>query len=75
MNKDSATKIFMEYIEKEHKKIKILSIDEKKDRFLFEFCEEKEAPIDYPIISVMKNNGKIDELSFLNKKDRDIIYG
>lgn len=74
MNKDLATEIFMQYIKKKYDKVNILSIDEKKDRFLFEFSQGEDIPIDYPIISIMKSNGRIDELLFVNKKDRDIIY-
>lgn len=75
MTKKDATKKFLEYVRRDYKTVKIVSVDEKKDRFLFEFVEEKdEFPIDYPIISVMKENGETTALSFLNAKDRKIIY-
>ena len=76
MNKKEATEKFMEYAGKEYNDIKIVSIDERNDRFLFEFIEDgDDFPIDYPIISVMKTNGEIKELSFLKAEDRMIIYG
>lgn len=76
MNEKQATKIFHDYITKIYKEVEILSIKDKKERFLFEFCEKgDDCPIDYPIISVKKDSGKVDELSFINVYDRAIIFG
>ena len=75
MSKDKALSVFENYVGKKYKKVKVLSVIEKKDRFLFEFCEEDDSfPVDYPIISILKENGKTDELSFLSSDDRKIIY-
>jgi hypothetical protein len=76
MNEEQAKKIFYDYITKIYKEVDILSVKEKKERFLFEFCQKgDECPIDYPVISVNKDNGKVKELSFINTEDREIIFG
>lgn len=75
MTKADALKKCMSHIKKEYDDVVILSIVEKSDRFLFEFCEKNDDfPIDYPVISIKKKSGDIDELSFVNKKDREIIF-
>lgn len=56
--------------------MKILSIDEKKGAFLFEFFWiDDDFPVDYPAISVNKSDGSVMELDFTNADHRKIIYG
>lgn len=56
--------------------VKILSIDEKKGAFLFEFFWiDDDFPVDYPAISVNKSDGSVMELDFTNADHRKIIYG
>lgn len=76
MDEKQAIKIFYDYIKREYSSIEILSIKEKKAYFLFEFSQKgDDCPIDYPVIAVKKDNGKVRELMFTNADDREIIYG
>ena len=71
-----AKNIFTEDVKPIWGDVKILSIDEKKNAYLFEFSElDDDFPVDYPIISVNKADGSVMELIFTNKEHRKIIYG
>ncbi len=66
----------MEYVKPKWGDVKILSIDEKKGAFLFEFSWiDDDFPVDYPAISVNKSDGSVMELDFTNADHRKIIYG
>lgn len=66
----------MEYVKPKWGDVKILSIDEKKGAFLFEFSWiDDDFPVDYPAISVNKSDGSVMELDFTNTDHRKIIYG
>lgn len=66
----------MEYVKPKWGDVKILSIDEKKGAFLFEFSWiDDDIPVDYPAISVNKSDGSVMELDFTNADHRKIIYG
>ena len=76
MTKNEAEVVFKKHVKPIWGDTRILSIEEKKDRYLFEFAQvDDDFPVDYPIISVKKLNGYIEELSFVNPKHRKIIYG
>ena len=76
MTVSEAKCIFMEYVKPKWGDVKILSIDEKKGAFLFEFSWiDDDIPVDYPAISVNKSNGSVMELDFTNADHRKIIYG
>ena len=76
MNKEKAYNIFLEYVSKHFfKSAKVLSLRENENLYLFEFCNDKDVqPIDYPIVSINKNSGSVEELYFTNEKQRKIIY-
>ncbi len=76
MTVSEAKCIFMEYVKPNWGEVKILSIDEKKEAFMFEFSWiDDNFPVDYPIISVNKLDGRVMELYFTNAEHRKIIYG
>lgn len=68
--------IFMEYVKHKWGNVKILSVEEKKEAFLFEFSWiDDDFPVDYPEIAVNKLDGSVMELDFTNAEHREIIYG
>ena len=76
MTVSEAKCIFMAYVKPTWGDVKILSIDEKKEAFLFEFSWiDDNFPVDYPIISVNKLDGSVMKLDFTNAEHRKIIYG
>lgn len=76
MTKDQARSIFVEYVKPTFGNVKVLSVEEKDNAFLFDFAQaEDDFPVDYPVISVNKTTGSITELKFTNAEHREIIYG
>ena len=76
MTISEARNIFIEYAKPNWGNVKILSVEEKKEAFLFEFSWIDDGfPVDYPIISVNKLDGSVTELYFTNADHRKIIYG
>lgn len=76
MSKETATRLFLDYIKDIFEEVEINQVDEREDGFLFHFTEKgDEFPVDYPVVFVNKSTGNIKELSYLNPEDSKIILG
>lgn len=75
MTKSEAIVAFNRYIKREYSEPRIIAVYEDDARYLIEFIEDgDDFPVDYPVISIMKKDGKVEELSILDPENSAIIY-